>query len=275
MPIIIISSELADPDKEIISGTAASLNYQVLGPEFLNDIAADCKIPVETLRDALERTPPVWRWKQSRRWPYYLACIESAVLERLKADHIVCWGLAAHLYVQGVSHALKIHLVSDRAQRIAAVAKEKNISQKRAEKWLNDESRRRQQWSLAAFNQDELKVSLYDMVFKLGQIANDEAVQAITSAAGYRKFKPMTYSIKNLNDIALAARVKIELLASLTDISVQAMDGKVVVTSKALKRERQKKVAMIKDIAAAVQGVEYVEVHLINYIIREAAESYR
>jgi len=275
MPTIIISSELAEPEKEIISGTAKSLDYKILGPDLLKEIASDHDIPIEQLREALEATPAAWRWKRSKRWSYHLACIESEVLERLKADNIVCWGLAAHLYVEGVSHALKIRLVSDRTQRVGAIAKEKNISQQRAEKILNDEERRRQQWSTAAFGHDELNPSLYDMVLKLGQIAPDEAVQAIASAAGYRKFKPMTYSIKNLNDIALAAKVKTKLLVSLTDVSVEAMDGKVVVTSKALKRERQKKTTMIKDIAGAVEGVEYVEVHLINYVIREAAESYR
>jgi hypothetical protein len=49
----------------------------------------------------------------------------------------------------------------------------------------------------------------------------------------------------------------------------------VVVTSKALKREKRKKAAAIKEIAGQVEGVEFVEVHLINYVIREAAESYR
>lgn len=272
MPIIIITSELDEPEKEIISGTATALDYQVLGPDFLNDVAGIYNVPVNSLSDALEVTPAVWRWKQSRRWSYHLACIESEVLQRLKSDHIVCWGLAAHLYVEGVSHAFKIRLAADRMHRLAAIAKEKSMSQPRAGKWLNNENNRRQQWSLAAFNQDELDPSLYDMVLKLGQIAPDEAVQAITSAAGYRKFKPMTYSVKNLDDIALAAKVKTKLLESLTDVSVQSMDGKVVVTSKALKRERQKKIAMIKDIAGAVEGVDYVEVHLINYVIREAMD---
>ncbi len=275
MPIIIISSELAEPEKEIIAGTAASLGYQVLGPDVLKTIASVHNVPADTLTEALKKSPAGWRWKRSKRWSYYLACIESEVLERLKADHIVCWGLAAHLYVQGVSHALKIRMVSDRIKGIAAIATEKNMSQQRAEKWLADEDKRRQQWSMAAFGQDELSPSLYDMVLNLGQIDPDEAVQTITAAAGYRKFKPMTYSIKSLDDNALAAKVKTKLLVSLSDVSVQAMDGKVVVTSKALKRERQKKIAAIKDIAGTVEGVEYVEVHLINYVIREAAESYR
>ena len=79
MPTIIISSELAEPEKEIISGTAKSLDYKILGPDLLNHIASDHNIPVEQLREALEATPAVWRWKRSKRWSYHLACIESEV----------------------------------------------------------------------------------------------------------------------------------------------------------------------------------------------------
>jgi hypothetical protein len=116
---------------------------------------------------------------------------------------------------------------------------------------------------------------MYDLVVNLEQIDPDEAVHTITNAAAYRKFKPMTYSIKTLAENALAAKVKTRLLDTMSDVRVQARDGRVVVTSKALKRERQKKAATIKELAGKVEGVEFVEVHLINYVIREAAESLR
>ena len=75
--------------------------------------------------------------------------------------------------------------------------------------------------------------------------------------------------------LALAAEVKTKLLVLMSDVRVEARDGKVVVTSKAMKREREKKFAAIKALAGAVKGVDYVEVHLINYVIRAAAESNR
>jgi hypothetical protein len=85
----------------------------------------------------------------------------------------------------------------------------------------------------------------------------------------------MTYSMKSLAEGALAARVRAKLLSTMADVRVEAVDGRVKVTSKAMKRERQKKAAAIKALACGVEGVEFVEVHLINYVIRAAAESYR
>ena len=67
MPIIIISSELAAPGKEISEGTAKSLGYQVLGTEIISDIASRYDVPANTLAEALETPPAAWQWKRSRR----------------------------------------------------------------------------------------------------------------------------------------------------------------------------------------------------------------
>jgi cytidylate kinase len=275
MPIIIISSDSIESAEQIARATADTVGYKCLGPEILSDIAARYEVPADKLSEALGKTNSPWRRMRARRRSQLLSCIEADVLGRLMADNIVCWGMAAHLYVLGVSHALKARLLSDGERRAKLVAEQRAISLKKAEKWLQTEIRKQEQWSLSAFGQNEFDPAMYDLVINLGQIDPDEAVRTISGAVAYRKFQPMTYSIKSLAENAMAAKVKNKLLESMNDVRVQARDGRVIVTSKALKRERQKKAAAIKQIAGQVEGVEYVEVHLINYVIREAAESYR
>jgi cytidylate kinase len=275
MPIIIISSEAVEPARQIAQAAADALGYQCLGPEILADIAADCGVPKEKLTQALGNIQSKFKRMRSKRRSQLLAHVEAAVLDRLTADNIVCWGVAAHLYVQGVSHAMKVRLLANRGQQAKKMAVEQSITVKRAEKSIQDGIRKQAQWSQSAYGLDESDPSIYDLVVNLEQIDPDEAVRTIAGAAAYRKFKPMTYSIKTLAENALAAKVKTKLLETLSDVRVQARDGRVVVTSKALKRERQKKAATIKEVAGQVEGVEFVEVHLINYVIREAAESLR
>ena len=173
------------------------------------------------------------------------------------------------------SHVLKVRLVADGEQQARLVADQRGISEQKAAKLLQSESRKRKQWALSAFGQNELEPTMWDLVINLGQIDPDEAVRSISGAVTYRKFQPMTYSIKRMAESYMAAKVKTKLLESMNDIRVEATDSKVVVTSKALKRERNQKAAAIKEIAGQVEGVEYVEVHLINYVIRKAAESFR
>lgn len=275
MSIILISSEIMAYEKQIAQAVADALGYALLGPEILGEIAAHYDFTADGLAAALHGSPSSLRRDATRRWLRQLACIEAEVLERLKADEIVCWGLAAHLYVRGVSHALKVRLLVDEEQQAKQMAEKQRIATKKALKGLIKAKRGRAQWSEAAFGHSETDPALYDLVINLGQIDPDEAGSTIVTAVGYRKFQPMTYSMKRLAEGALAARVRAKLLATMADFRVEATDGKVKVISKAMKRERQKKAAAIKAVAGEVEGVEFVEVHLINYVIRAAAESYR
>ena len=170
---------------------------------------------------------------------------------------------------------MKVRLLVDRPKQVKLLAQQRGISEQRAEKAAQNESQKKVQWLKSAYGRNESDPSMYDLVINLEQIDPDESISTISGAVGYRKFQPMTYSTKSLAENALAAKVKTKLLETMSDVRVQARDGRVVVTSKALKRERQKKAAAIKEIAGRVEGVEYVEVHLINYVIREAAESFR
>jgi cytidylate kinase len=275
MPIIIISSETVQSAQQIAQAAADALGYQCLGPEVLADIAAKYGIQADKLSEALGNDQPKFRRMRAKRRSQLLAYIEAEVLDRLMSDNIICWGVASHLYVQGVSHAMKVRLIANSGQEAEKVAQQSGISVQRALKSIQNAIRKQKQWALSAYGLDESESAMYDLVINLDQIDPDEAVRTIAGAVAYRKFKPMTYSIKSLGENALAAKVKTKLLETLSDIRVQARDGKVVVTSKALKRERQKKAATIKELAGQVEGVEFVEVHLINYVIREAAESFR
>jgi cytidylate kinase len=275
MPIIIISSDSAQAAEKIATSTAKAVDYPCIGPELLPDIATRYNLPADKMDEALGVSKSSWRRMRPKRRAQLLSCIEAEVLDRLKSDNVVSWGMGAHLYVQGVSHAMKVRLLIDEAQQVEEIAQQRNISLKKAAKWLQNEMRKKEQWSQSAYGQNELDPAMYDLVINLGHIDPDEAVRTISGAVAYRKFKPMTYSLKSLEGNAMAAKVKARLMETMSDIRVQARDGKVVVTSKALKREKRKKAAAIKDIAGQVEGVEFVEVHLINYVIREAAESYR
>ncbi len=275
MSIVIISADNNESEAKIAVQTADALGYGKLGPEFISEIAGKYDIEEEKLREALTNTPSLLRGMPPKKWQYYLACIEAEVLQRLVDDELVCWSLAAHLYVLGVSHALKVRLISDNEQQAEIIAKEQGTTLQRAKKLLAKENRRRVQWCQAAWGQDETDPAMYDLVINLDQIDPDEAAKTIAKAVGYRKFKPMTYSRKCLANRLLAAKVKTILLKTMTDVNVQARDGRVVVTTKALKREKQKKTVAIKEMAGAVEGVNFVEVHINNDIFSEAAQSLR
>lgn len=264
MSIILISSNSSTAEAEIAEKIITQQNFSRLNAGILSDIAAAHAVDERKLSDALQKKPSVLRRMPFKRWQYYLSCIEAEVLGRLQADNIVCWGLAAHLYVTDVSHALKIRIIPENTasqQMPAGPGPDDHETQ----------AGKRKKWSLAAYNIDEADASYYDLVINLGQIDIPQAVDTITSTVEYRQFQPITYSTKRLADLALAARVKAELLKSMPNIAIQACDGTVVVATKASKWEKNKRVKNIKELACKIDGVRCVEVHVMRNFLTNAA----
>jgi hypothetical protein len=78
-----------------------------------------------------------------------------------------------------------------------------------------------------------------------------------------------------MKDKELATKVRAILMSSYSDVRVRADGTTVVVETNALKREKRKRAEKIKELAGQVPGVDYVEVHVINDLLRQAAESFR
>lgn len=269
MSIFIISSDAREIEESIAKQVAETMGYKLLNRDILAAVAASCQVDANKLNEALKNTPSLFKKLPSREWRHCLACIEADVLEKLMADNIVCQGLAAHLYVIDVSHAMKVRVLSGKRKGIQEAAERRGISLQKAEKWLASELLHRKKWSLAAYNYDETDLTRYDLVINLDQIDPAEAVKTITAAAEYRKFQVMTYSMKCLSDLALAAKVNGVLLKSMADVRVQARDGSVIVATKASNRQKRKKIETIKELAGSVEGVSYVEVHVKKNILGE------
>ena len=260
MSVLLFASENQELEDKIAQETAKKLGYKTLNHTFLDDIARQYDLDPSKLREAMVSPPSILRRMPSKFWHYALSCVETAVLDRLLEDDIVCWGLGAHLYVLVVSHVLKVRLVGgDGSASVTDTKKE----------------RQREKWSVAAWQRRESDPRLYDLVINLDQIKPGEAVTTVSNTVSYPRFKPMTYSRNNLMDRALAAKVKNVLLKTLTDIHVHAQNGTVVVTTTSLKREKEKKIAAIKEITGQVEGIGYLEVHWNVDPVNEAALSDR
>ena len=78
------------------------------------------------VRKGLEESPTVWTFP-AKQWNRIMAYIQEAVLGELLKDNVVCQGLAARLYVLGVSHALRVRILTDPQTHIQAVAKKEGF----------------------------------------------------------------------------------------------------------------------------------------------------
>lgn len=274
MSVIIISSDSHKTGQEIAQSSAQVLGYHELSREILSQVANKTGVPEVKLTQALDEGS-TFMGLSSKLCRRYLAYIQAAVVSELLKDQLVCQGLAAHLYVLGVAHVLRVRVLSDPEKRSQQIATQSGISHEKAKRHLEHQKKVRQRWSMDAFRLDETDPSQYDLVISLSQIDQAEAVKIITETVSYRRFQPMTYSIKCMQDLALASSVRAALLERFPDVRVRANRGTLIVETTALRREKQKRAKAIKELAGELPGVEYVEVHVINDIFRQAAESFR
>ncbi len=272
MSIILISSDRYETGREIARKVAEAMKYTTLDREILGEVAKESGIPEPKILSSLGPSSSLLGFS-SKFENLALATIQAAVLSRLLNDNVVCHGLAAHLYVLGISHVLKIRMLSNADEWASQIASEKKVPKEKAGKILEKQETACKRWSLNVFKRDETDPSEYDMVISLSQIEPDEAVNTIVDTVSHRKFQPMTFSINCLKDKELSVRVRLALMEKYPDVFVTAKGATVVVRTKALKREKRKKAEDIRALAGKISGVEYVEVHVISNIFQQAAES--
>ena len=129
------------------------------------------------------------------------------------------------------------------------MAEAEGVPLERARKLACASAEEQRRWSQEAYGLDQTDPSLYDMVLSLGTLEPDKAVEIICDAAGYRKFQPMTYSRKLMQDKALAAQVRLELMERFPDIRVESNDGTVVAYIQSLKKDQRKKQEEVRQMA--------------------------
>lgn len=270
MPIIAIAADDFDLGLDIARQTAETLSYQFLGRELLDEIAEQHNLTREDLTKALD-DPPGFLGLGSRRRRQLLTRIQALCLERLLPGKTVCHGLGAHLFLDGVSHALRVRVLSDPEQRIERLVRTANLSRERARKQAQCQDEACRRWSQEFFQTDETDPAGYDMVLKLVSLEPGKAVDIICDAAGYRKFQAMTYSRKCLLDKLLEARVRLKLMDRFPDAMVHASDGTVVVQIQSIKPDQRRKQKEVRRLAGQIPGVDYLEVHVVNAFFEKAA----
>jgi hypothetical protein len=269
MSIIIISSDSYEKGEEIARKTARTLDYACLGRELLAAVAAQYRIPQDKLEWALESPPSSWG-RSAGLQDRCLAYIQSTTLGELLKDNTVCHGLAAHLYVVGISHALRVRILADPAELAREISGQGEVPREQAPRFIDRQRKLRQHWSLTHYQLDETDPSQYDLVISLSQIHTDEAIKIIAQTAGYRRFAPMTYSLRCIKDAELASRVRAGLLEAYPKVKVRADGGTVIVETQGTRRNKLKKAAAIKEKVQAMEGVDYVEVHVKNGLFKRA-----
>ncbi|MGC8604756.1 MAG: AAA family ATPase [Desulfomonilaceae bacterium] len=231
MAIITVSRGSYSKGKEVAEKVAQKLGYECIAREVLLETSEQFNIPEVKLVRALHDAPSILE-----RFTYgkekYLTFLESCILERAQKDNIVYHGLAGHYFLKGISHVLKIRILSDIEDRVRLEMEREKISADEARYILKKDDHERRQWGIRIFGVDTWDPSLYDLVIHIRKLTVNNAVDIICNVVKSEQFKTTPESQKALDDLVLAAQVKAALIDSCPNVLVCAESGVVFIDTK-------------------------------------------
>jgi cytidylate kinase len=262
MAIVTISRGSFSRGRDVAEKVAQRLGYDCVGREVLLEASQQFNVPGAGLMEAV-RVPPSSFDPLAERKKKYIAAIQVAFLRRARRNDIVYHGFAGHVFVKRVSHAVKVRVLADVEDRIQFVMERDGKSWGEAARFIEDLDEHRRNWSVALYGSDIRNPSLYDLVLHVRQLTVEGAVELICRAVGLPEFQITPESIQMVDDLALAAEVRLALSSLGAETMIRATQGRVRVDAKAPRPRTDAITKEIRQVVRQVTGVLDLHVEVL------------
>jgi cytidylate kinase len=265
MSIITISRGSYSKGKEIAEKVAQTLGYVCIARDAIIESSKEFNIPEIKLIRAIHDAPSILD-KINYSKERYLAYLHLTLLEHFKKDNVVYHGLAGHFFIENLANVLKVRIIADMKNRVKLEMARENISEREALRLLKNDDKERRKWCKYIYGIDKWDPSLYDLVIHIKKLTVEDAVDLICNTVRLEQFKTTPQSQKAMDNMLVAAKVKVLLIDMKPDIEVVADNGTVSIKAKSIKFKDDKMVHKIEQIAKSVPGVINVEILLYAHL---------
>lgn len=253
MPIITINRGSYSRGKAVAEKLALRLGYTCLSRDILLEASEEFNIPEMKLVRALHDAPSVLeRFRHGKE--RYLSYIYSALLQHASKDNLVYHGLAGQFFLRGIPHVFKVRIIANMQERVKEEMRRENISADKALAVLQQDDEERHKWGLQVYGTDTRDSRLYDMILHIDRLSVDDAVDIVAAAVQKPAFQATAQSRKQVEDLALAARVKANLAEIAPKAEVAADQGTVFIGRLNGASANPAVVEKIRKIAEQVEG---------------------
>jgi cytidylate kinase len=226
MSIVTISRGSYSRGKEVAEALAQRLGYACVSRDILLETCAEFSIPEIRLVKALHDAPSILdRFNHGKE--RYVAYFRAAFLTHMVKDNIVYHGLAGHFFLEGISHAFKVRIISNLENRIQEEMKRENCSADEARYRLKKDDEERRGWSLQLYGQDTWNCNLYDLVLHVDTLTVDDVVDILEQTIRKGRFDATPESLQKLRDLALLANIHAKVIDYSPSVTVSIDDGVV------------------------------------------------
>lgn len=263
MSIITISRGTCSGGAELSEKVAGRLGYGCFGTEVLNEAANRYDFPQVEISKVFEHAPSLWdRFTESKR--IRLILVKAVMCELAEKGNMVYHGHAGQELLRGISHVLKVLLVTPPDYRIRLVQERAGVSAEEAAKQIAKMDDDRAKRIKYFFDKDCNDPSLYDLVVNVEMMSFDTAADLIAHTVQAKDFQPTEESVRALSNIGLASRVRAALVVNVgtshVAVNVTADDGVVTLGGSISSSSTEKE---ILEALRTVEGVKRVENSLI------------
>jgi cytidylate kinase len=261
MPIVTITRGSHSHGRELAETLAERLGYECFSREILREDASDqFNLPEIKFFRAIEN-PPSLLDRVIGGKEKYIAYLRSAFLKRVLKDNIIYHGFVGQFFLKDVPNVLKVLITANIKDRIKALMKREDISTEKAPKYLEKIDAARNKWSRHLYGIDTWDPNLYDMVFRIDNMAVADVVDNIANATRLPCFQISSKSRSILNDLALGAEVETKLLEIFpVKTHVSTKDRMVTVTIENALENKERAGAQIEKILNGIDGVKDFEI---------------
>jgi len=263
MQIITISKETMSGGQQLAERLAEKLDYPCIGRDELIGAATKEGIKVGKLEMSMLK-PGQFNEQLALERDYYIAFATAYICEKAMQGGLVYHGRAGHLLLQGMRHILRVRVLADEAYRINEVQQNLNLDRKKAQKYIADIDEDRRRWVHNMYGVSWDDAANHDVIINLDQMNVENAASALVSFAQLPDFKITPASQKTLDDLLLAAKVRMVLaeddITHSAHVKVRSDNGNVTVTylpqniklAEAIPDVVQKRLPDLKDIRATM-----------------------
>jgi cytidylate kinase len=208
MSIITISRGSYSRGVEIAEMVAEKLGYQCLARDLLIEASKEFNIPEVKLIQALEDPPSFFeRFTNVRK--KYIAYIQTALINNLRADNIVYHGLAGHFFVKDIPHVLKVRIIADLEYRIKFVMERDKISRDKAIDFLKKIDSSRKEWGQYLYGLNLEDPVHYDIVINTENLSLEVVVDIICEMVTSKQFQTTSESQKKMDNLASSLKASV------------------------------------------------------------------
>ena len=260
MPIITLSMTLFSGGEQIARNVATNLGYPCLSrKELIHGAAEDFDFEETKLVETMAEPPKLWQRDRDKRDAHF-NLIRAAFLKRCNDQNLVYHGFSGQELIRKVVHVLRVLVVADHEYRVENALQQFEGNREEALAQIKASDKKFNKWTRHMYGFEWRDPSLYDLVFQIGRIRPESAVETILGIIARGDFDPTDASRQIFADELLASLVWSALTQNEETngsyLETMAHKGCITITGTA---RSERILNAITDVAQDVEGVFEVE----------------